>query len=58
MAEDGIEADIKDPGSVTTPGAVHCHINNGLMGVGFSGVVMKAELEGFQAELAAIKLSA
>lgn len=58
MVEDGIEADIKDPGSVTTPGTIHCHINNGLMGIGFSGVVLKAELEGFQTELAAIELSA
>ena len=49
MAEDSIEADIKDSCSVTTPGPIHCHINNGLMGIGFSGVVLKAELEGFQA---------
>ena len=58
MAEDGIEADIKDSSSVTTPGAIHCHINNGLMSIGFSGVVLKAELEGFQTELAAIELGA
>lgn len=57
MAEDSIEADIKDSCSVTTPGPIHCHINNGLMGIEFSGVVLKAELEGFQAELAAIELS-
>lgn len=57
MAEDSVEADIKNPCRVTTSGAVHCHINNGLMGIGFSSVVLKAELEGFQAKLAAIELS-
>ena len=58
MAEDSIEADIKDSCSVTTPGTIHCHINNGLMNIGFSGVVLKAELEGFQTEPAAIELCA
>lgn len=57
MTEDSIEADIKDTCSVTTSGAIHCHVNNGLMDIGFSRVVLKAELEGFQAELAAIELS-
>ena len=58
MAEDGIEADTKDSCSVTTPGTIHCHINNGLMNIGFSDVVLKAELEGFQTEPAAIELCA
>ena len=58
MTEDSIEADIKDTCSVTTSGAVHCHINNGLMDIGFSCVVVKVELKGFQAELTAIELSA
>ena len=57
MTEDSIEADIKDTCSVTTSGAIHCHVNNGLMDIGFSRVVLKAELEAYQAELAAIELS-
>lgn len=43
MTEDSIEADIKDTCSVTTSGAIHCHVNNGLMEVGFSRFVLKAE---------------
>lgn len=39
-----------------TLGTVHCHINNGLMGIEFRGIVLKAEQEGFQAELAAMAL--
>lgn len=58
MAEDSVKADIKNSCRVTTSGAVHCHINNGLMRIGFSRVILKAELKGFQAELAAIELSA
>lgn len=52
------EADTKDSCSVMTPGTIQCHINNGLMNIGFSGVILKAELEGFQTEPAAIELCA
>lgn len=58
MAEYCVETDIKDSRRVTTSRTVHCHINNGLMGIGFSCVVVKVELKGFQAELTAIELSA
>ncbi len=43
---------------ITTSGTIHRHINNGLVGFGFSAVVGIAEPEGFQAELAAVKLCA
>nr|QCH03128.1 hypothetical protein [Plesiomonas shigelloides] len=39
-----------------TLGTVHCHINNELMGIEFSGVVLKTEQDGFQVELAAMAL--
>lgn len=58
MAENGVEADFQDSCRITTSGTVHRHINNGLVGFGFSAVVGIAELEGFQAELAAVKLCA
>lgn len=58
MAEYCVETDIKDSRCITTSRTVHCHINNGLMDIGFSCVVVKVELKGFQAELTAIELSA
>lgn len=58
MAKESVKADIKNPRRVTTSGAVHCHINNELMGIGFSRVILKGALKGFQPELAAIELRA
>lgn len=56
MTENGIEAYFQYSCRITASGAVHRHINNGLMGIGFSAVVAIAELEGFQAVFTAIKL--
>ena len=56
MTENGVEAYLQYPCRIAASGAVHRHINNGLMGFGFSSVVAIAELEGLQALFAAIEL--
>ncbi len=56
MAENGVETNAHNACGGTASGAVHRHINNDLLGFGFSAVVAIAELEGFQAVFTAIKL--
>ena len=58
MTENGVEAYFQYSCRITASGAVHRHINNGLVGFGFSAVAGIAELEGFQAVLTAVKLRA
>ena len=52
----GIESYFQYSYRIPASGTVHLHINNVLMGFGFSAVVSIAELEGFEAVFAAIKL--
>jgi len=56
MTENDIEAYLQYLCLIAASGSVHRHINNGLMGFGFSTVVAIAELEGLQALFAAIEL--
>jgi len=56
MAENGVKAYLQHPCGIPASGAVHRHINNGLMGFRFSAVVAIAELEGLQTLITAIEL--
>jgi hypothetical protein len=57
MTENGVKTYSQYPGRIAASGAVHRHINNGLMGIGFSPVVAIVELKGLQTLLTAIELS-
>ncbi|OCJ30554.1 hypothetical protein A6U95_06515 [Serratia sp. 14-2641] len=56
MTENSVETYPQYPCRIAASGAIHRHINNGLMGIRFSTVVAILELKGFQALLTAIEL--
>lgn len=56
MTENGVETYPQYSSRIAASRALHRHINNSLMGFGFSPVVAVLELKGLQALLTAIEL--
>jgi hypothetical protein len=56
MTENGVDTYPQYSCSIAASGAVHRHINNGLMDIGFSPIVAIVELKALQTLVTAIDL--